>query len=285
MKTNLKETTLAKGTLAEIFAEQGFAVIQQTLKEKIPQLKTAKSKVIGASGGKPDIVATFGLDFNKILSVVDKWYENRAERVEAYKGLNDYLANVKQGFVVYTNAKDYSLIKNTGKNTYFFQGFSAGSSISLKHLEGVIANTPGGSQRIIGQIMSTMEGAVYSDLKEQLEQRLCEKMAYFLFDDVLTIGKDTAASGHAIHLLMLDGIYIPLSYLFLLMAQAIEEVDKTPEDIFKVSIDPGEIKFPNGPWAPGDWIEQKNEAYKQIKIGATFLRNFVDVVRDMQNIF
>jgi hypothetical protein len=43
-------------------------------------------------------------------------------------------------------------------------------------------------------------------------------MAYFLFDDVLTIGKDTKAAGHAIHLLLLDGIYVPLSYLFFLMA-------------------------------------------------------------------
>jgi hypothetical protein len=37
-------------------------------------------------------------------------------------------------------------------------------------LEGVIGNTPGGSAEIIGMIMSTMEGAVYEDLKEVLEE-------------------------------------------------------------------------------------------------------------------
>jgi hypothetical protein len=93
-----------------------------------------------------------------------------------------------------------------------------------------------------------MDGAVYSDLKDDLEQELCEKMAYFLFDDVLTIGKDTTAAGHAIHLLMLDGIYIPLSYLFFLMARAIEDVERDPDDIFKITITPGSIAFPDGPW-------------------------------------
>ena len=107
-------------------------------------------------------------------------------------------------------------------------------------------------------------------------------MAYFLFDDVLTIGKDTKAASHVIHLLMLDGVYVPLSYLFFLMARAIEDVNQNPDDIFKISIEPGSIAFPDGPWKPGDWYKQKQLAYSQIKIGAVFLKNFVDVVREMR---
>lgn len=275
-KSNLKENTTSKGTLAEILGERGFAAAQQALKTK-----GVSSKVIGAALGKADIVMTFGLDFGHILSIVDQHYNNRTETVEAYKSLNKYLSNIKSGFVVYTNAKDYSLVKNTGKG-YSFSGFSAGADISLRNLEGVISNTPGGSQTIIGQIMSTMEGAVYSDLKDELEQELCEKMAYFLFDDVLTIGKDTAAAGRAIHLLLLDGVYIPLSYLFFLMARAIDEVDKNPDDIFRITITPGSIKWPDGPWPPGAWYEQKQIAYDQIKIGATFLKKFVDVIREVK---
>lgn len=281
MKSSLGESTTAKGTLAEIFTEWGFAAVSQLMKEQIPQLKETSSQRIGMAGGKADIVTTFGLDFSQILPIVERHYANRAETVEAYKQLNRYLNNIKSGFIVYTNAKDYSLIRNTGKG-YSFGGFSTGSDISLASLEGVIANTPGGSQEIIGQIMSTMDGAVYSDLKDDLEQELCEKMAYFLFDDVLTIGKDTAAAGHAIHLLMLDGIYIPLSYLFFLMARAIEDVERDPDDIFKITITPGSIAFPDGPWQPGDWQRQKEIAYSQIKIGATFLKSFVDVIREMR---
>ena len=81
---------------------------------------------------------------------------------------------------------------------------------------------------------------------------------------------------------MLDGVYIPLSYLFFLMARAIEDVNQNPDDIFKITIQPGKIKYEEGPWEPGMWTDQKQTAYSQIKIGATFLKNFVDVVREMR---
>ena len=86
-------------------------------------------------------------------------------------------------------------------------------------------------------------------------------MAYFLFDDVLTIGQDTKAGSHVIHMMLLDGVYIPLSYMFLLMAEAIEEVDKDTDDIFDITIKPGNIKYPNPPWTPGMWTAQKDEGY------------------------
>ena len=70
--------------------------------------------------------------------------------VDAYKQLGKYLEKMNDGFIVYTNAKDYSLVKDKGNGGYFFQGFSAGSAISLRALEGVISNTPGGSAEIIG---------------------------------------------------------------------------------------------------------------------------------------
>ena len=69
-------------------------------------------------------------------------------------------------------------------------------------------------------------------------------MSYFLFDDVLTIGKPTVASSKAIHLTLLDGVYIPLSYLLFLMAEAIEEVAQEPSNIFDVTIESGKIAYP-----------------------------------------
>jgi hypothetical protein len=92
--------------------------------------------------------------------------------------------------------------------------------------------------------MSTMEGAIWSDSKGALEEELCSKMAYLLFDDVLTIGKTTPAAQKAIHLTLLDGVYIPLSYLFFLMADAIEDTVQNPEEIFNITISPGAIAFP-----------------------------------------
>jgi len=160
----------------------------------------------------------------KILDIVDKHYKGREETIDAYKELNRHLARMDDGFIVYTNAKDYSLIKDKGDGSYFFKGFSAGEAISLGTLEGVIERTPGGSADIIGQIMNTMDGAIWAGKQGELEAELCSKMAYLLFDDVMTIGKTTAASGRAIHLTLLDGVYIPLSYMFFLMADAIRDV-------------------------------------------------------------
>ena len=281
LKKSLKETTTAKGTLGEIIGEKVAAAAVASIEGTGVKVNFA-SKVIGSAGGKADFVMTFGLDMSKILDVVDKHYKGREETVDAYKGLNEYLRKMDDGFVVYTNAKDYSLIENKGKGKYFFDGFSAGSPMSLGTLEGVIVNTPGGSADMIGQIMSTMDGAIYSGEIGRLETELCSKMAYFLFDDVLTIGKPTAASGRAIHLMYLDGVYVPLSYMLYLLADAIEDVSQDPKDIFDITINPGAIKYPNPPWEPGMWIDQKATAYEQIKISAKFLKSFRDVITGLR---
>ena len=297
IKKSLKETTTAKGTLGEIFGNEAMLVIQNGLKGGSNYTISMKSKVVGSAGGKADIVATFGIDMAPLLEIIDRHYKNREETVEKYKELNNRLRNIKDGFIVYTNAKDYSLVKDKGNGGYFFSGFSAGSDISLKSFEGVIQNTPGGSREIIGEIMNTMSGAVLDDQKERIESELCEKMAYFLFDDITTIGKETAASSHAIHLLLLDGVYIPLSYLFYLMGTAVSQVGENKkyeaEDIFNIMITPGKTYYPssgkeaeNFDWtnngAGGLWTDQKARAYDQIKIGAKFLKQFVDIVTEIK---
>ena len=297
IKKSLKETKKAKGTLAEILGNEAMLVIQKGLKNGSNYTISMDSKVVGDAGGKADIVATFGIDMEPLLEIINRHYNNRAETVERYKELGNRLKNMKSGFIVYTNVKDYSLIKDKGNGGYFFSGFSAGSDISLKNLEGVIKNTPGGSQEIIGEIMNTMSGAVLDDQKERIESELCEKMEYFLFDDVTTIGKDSAASSHAIHLLLLDGVYIPLSYLFYLMGTAVSQVGENKkyeaEDIIDIMISPGKTLYPssgkeaeNFDWtnngAGGLWTNQKIAAYDQIKIGAKFLKQFVDIVTEIK---
>ena len=281
IKKSLNETTFAKGTLGEIIGEKVAAAAVASIEGTGVKVNFA-SKVVGRAGSKADFVMSFGLDMSKILDVVDKHYKGREATVDAYKGLNEYLRKMDDGFIVYTNAKDWSLVEKRGRNKRYFEGFSAGSPISLGTLEGVIANTPGGSADMIGQIMSTMDGAIYSGEIGRLETELCSKMAYFLFDDVLTIGKPTAASSRAIHLMYLDGVYVPLSYMLYLLADAIEDVSQDPRDIFDITINPGSIKYPNPPWEPGMWHDQKATAYEQIKISAKFLKSFRDVIAGLR---
>lgn len=281
VKTSLKESTVAKGTLGEIMAKYVTSVAINEIQQAGVKV-SFNAEVVGASRGKPDVVMTFDADISKVLDVINKHYKNRPERVDAVKSLNEYLRKLDKGFIVYTNVKDWSLVKNKGKGGYFFEGFSAGSPISLNNFKGVISNTPGGSAELIGQIINTLKGAVWSERKPELEQEICSKMAYLLFDDVTTIGKPTAASEHTIHLLYLDGIYVPLSLMFSLMSEAIIEVSINPEDLFKVTIQAGSISFPNPPWGYDKWVEQRSIAMDNIKISATFLKNFADVISSLR---
>ena len=282
----MKESTYQHGTLAEIIGEKAVNLALSKMKDGKNYKIISGSKVVGGSGGKADIVATLGFGLDRVLDIVEKTYDSRVERVNAYKEIGQRLANIKDGFIVYTNVKDYTLGSSFG-------GFKSGSEMSLGSLRGVLKNTPGGSEKIIGEIMNTMSGAVLEDDIDRIENELCEKMAYFLFDDVTTIGKDTKASAHAIHLMLLDGVYIPLSYLFFLMGRAIEEVGRggrfSPDKIFDITITPGETKYPSKGeeaeqfnWQPGMWMDQKKIAYNQVKIGAIFLRNFTDMISEVK---
>jgi hypothetical protein len=64
IKSSLKETTTAKGTLAEILGDQGVGAVFQKLRQKFPDIEVPYHKVVGSAGGKADIVLTFGLDYS-----------------------------------------------------------------------------------------------------------------------------------------------------------------------------------------------------------------------------
>lgn len=282
-KKTAKQTVIAKkirddgytrGEIGEIMAQKVAEIMAGAVGGKVEKT--------GNFGGKSDITMTFGFDDSSVMDVIKKGYNDRGKRVEAYKTLNERLRKLGEGsFIVYTNVKDYSLFSG-------FEGFSTGEALNLQSLEGVISNTPSGSQELISYIMSTMEGAMYADQKGVIEEELAQKMAFLLFDDVTTIGVPSASSDHAIHLMMLDGVYIPLSYLFFLLSNSISQVDQeiksTPKEVIDVEINAGSIAFPTGKpsnsykWGKMLWLEQKQIAYEQIKIKAKFLANFRDVI-------
>lgn len=274
----IKSDTYKHGTLAEYLGEYAAAVAAQVLGQDGINVQTSS---LGVAGGRPDYTLGIGLDekiFQEIIDELGTKHQDRIETVTKAKEISQKLANVKEGFLIYTNVKDYTLGGN-------FSGFSAGSEMSLGDLSQIISHTPGGSMELIASIMSTMEKAIYSDKKDEIENEVASKMAYFLFDDVTTIGQETKASEHSIHLMLLDGIYIPLSYMFFLMARAIRETSESESKvrkIFNVSIVPGEIAYENGPWGMEKWLKQREIALEQIKISAKFLKSFIDIVREVK---
>ena len=84
IKKSIKESTTAKGTLAEILGEKAASAVVSGMKSSGMNINYS-SKVIGSAGGKADIVMTFNMDMSKILEVVDKHYQGREETVDAYK--------------------------------------------------------------------------------------------------------------------------------------------------------------------------------------------------------
>ena len=73
-----------------------------------------------------------------------------------------------------------------------------------------------------------MEGAIQSgdkeNMREELNNTIAEAVAYLLFDDWSTIG-DIQTGTQGIHVLSLDGLMIPLSYLLTATGEAMIETD------------------------------------------------------------
>lgn len=125
---------------------------------------------------------------------------------------NKYLKQLNDNFIIYTNAKSYSLSSS-------FKGFSGGGSRPLKEAPAII-NAAGGSASmdVVKAAYQTAAGAFRagdSGPTESLKAGLMGAIAHLLFDDWNTIGGDiggiTGSGATAIHALHLDGIDIPLS--------------------------------------------------------------------------
>ena len=142
-------------------------------------------------------------------------------------------------------------------------------------------------------IANAMKDAVFGDEKHRqaILEMITQDMANFLFDDVYTVGKKMANKGATlIHLMNLDGIYIPMSYLLLLLAEAFEEGNKRNyKDIFYPTIKYPSILYPTGGeghedenvWTYEDWKRQREDALDKIVISAHFARSLDEIVKEL----
>ena len=93
-----------------------------------------------------------------------------------------------------------------------------------------------------------------------------------------------------LHLMYLNGIYVPLSCILWLLAEAFEDSEKYDyKDLFRVTLSYKEsnILYPTGNpkgsyrWTNADWAEQKQAALDGIHIKAKLLKDFEQFVGDM----
>lgn len=287
-KVNL--TTSIKGGVQQgLMAE----ALSQVISEASIKLNTGNSKFtteqVGSIGAKPDVVVGFQLNVDTITGIMTNDRFNGADREmnrKRFIEVNEHLKRLNKGMIIYSNVKDYAL----GQNFKRRGGFSTGGDMKLDTYANIMKKTK--ASEFVGAIANAMDEAVFGDEKHRqaILEMITQDMANFLFDDVFTVGKEMTDGATAIHLMNLDGVYIPVSYLLLLLAEAFEQEDKKNyRDIFYPTIRYTKILYPHGgeghegdnKWTYDDWLKQRNDALNKITIGATFARSFVDIVKEL----
>ena len=240
----------------------------------------------GGYGIKSDNMYLYGIDTGPIVDVLERIKDtDREHNIEKAEEINKYLRTLDDGFIVYSNAKNYTM------STKFFKeaGFSAGAEISAQTYLEVMKKVNKNVRTFIGVMINSMKDAVGEnmDLYDTVCQNLAQDIAMMLFDDYETVGKDFQKTGvKSIHIMDLNGIFLPLSFFFDLMARAIDEIGKAPEGLVKVEYrTPKKIKYDTNKEiqqarARGEapWASQKEEALRDTKISYHFLKDFRDIL-------
>lgn len=254
-----------------------------TVNEIISSLKKAKNVRInnggavhtGATGMKADNIIAFNIDPNIIQETIETNESVSRERnYQMIKELGEKISKIDNGFIVYSNAKNYSLNEN-------FHGFSSGNKLTLGQFQNLLSHVQENINTFVGGIMQTMSGAIGEDMRHSFQTWIAEDIAYFLFDDFETVGLPQT-SGTSLHIFNLDGILVPLSFFLWLLADAIEKGTRNPHDIVKAQINSGTIKWTEeqSVYTKEMWIEQKNDALNNITISVSFLQDFKDIMKE-----
>lgn len=244
----------------------------------------------GVGEMKADNITLFEIDPQVVEDTIKPLLSSEVSReknVEIIKKLGEKLKDFTDGFIVYTNTKNYSLTKD-----FESHGFHSGQDISLKTFDKLVRDVQPNNEVFLDAIANTSAGAYFDDpdQRERLEMIIATDIAYLLFDDVKALGlpEDGAQS---LHIFDLDGIYIPLSYLLFKLAKSIQ---MGLNDQFRLKrLVNTHIKYSNGAdkilyeededkmW-PTKWNEQRDFNQANIKIGAYFLSNLRDIIASLE---
>ena len=275
---------------------QSYEALRQTILTYISSIAQGKKSVGFMSGPKlikSDNTFVYGVDDPSIFDplINSSGPTGRETFIKDAEIFGKQLSKFKDSLVTYSSAKLYeTLIDNLSDPSKKFKGYSAGSDISLQTFANIMdQRVDTNIKTFVGTIMQTIPGAIGSSLKPSLEKAIAYDFAYLLFDDFQTIGFDSG-DGASIHLLDLNGVFIPLSVLMRVFAGSMQQFVDNPTRLINITIQtPEGIKFKTAKeesaWRKQEseppWRAQKNEALKEIKIGMTFLQDFKEFLLGM----
>ena len=235
---------------------------------------------------------------NKLLDEGKK--TSRQSNIETVQKIEGILERGNdQGFIVYSSDKNYLQLRKKKDGSFYESAYSAGGSQSLRLFEPILAEATQSGDRasvLLQGIMQTLKGrnnhpgAIGENDKTNMEERLAQYFAYFLFDDLEFIGQNKVGSSNyrSIHLMNLNGIYVPLSVLMSLYAEALRnefsEAKMRPTSFVKVTISSPEIEYDyykNSAKPINAWAIQRNEALNKTQVHLYFLKSLRDVLNGL----
>lgn len=238
-----------------------------------------KSTHTGSTGMKADWI----INEAKLTINFDQWLENNnfGTREKDIAAINKLLNNVDDGFIVFVNAKNYTL----GADFYRRGGFSAGKPISLNTFYNMTFES---AKDLVFMAQQLVKGAIGENNHEKVETAFARAIASALWDDFSINNQLRDNSSGSIHLFNLNGVYIPLSFYFRLLSEAFLEGANT-KDLVSVNIQSPEAEFNTDPaynwelerqrWglehgAGSMWAYQRDQSLQKTKISYHFLETF-----------
>lgn len=261
---------------------------------------TAKVFHSGQKGLTPDIIMTIGVEDEslnrlneQVKEIINETQSNegKSTMIKDLSKLGEALSNTKDSLIIYVNNKLYSLNDN-------FSGYSAGTARNLKEFLSNIPNEYNINGLLTAAINTTKDSLNTPSAKEAISGKLASLIAFYLFDDYVTLGNQIAAEnqGFGIHLMYLNNTYVPLSVLLQQLDQAIQAARISYRSTVNVSINIPEVKplynartygKPSGPDDDSPqtvikhWTKQRNSAQRaadKITIKVKFFQNMKNII-------
>ena len=243
---------------------------------------------------KADNIYTIGIDEQKMKKFFEEKFgyeeENsiRARNIEKIRELQTSLKDTNNGFIIYSSDKSYTINDNFssrggfGGNAQSLENFLHTMSLTNRNIN---KNLP----LMFGAIVQSCKGAIGDKQNLQdFEDKIAQDLAFMLFDDFDTIGKEMQNVGvNSLHIMNLNGILLPLSFILFLMAKAVRNADKNIRSIVKVHISLPEILYSGTgelSWHFGNmekaWENQRKYVKKEAEITTYFLKDFNKIISE-----
>ena len=260
----------------------------RVFQKKLP--KGIKTSLVGtgASGAKADNLLTIGIELTDeqvaLLTAASSPSQSsvRGQNIKRMEEFHKSLENSKQqGYIVEISDKNYNL---TASSFDTDGGFTAQRKFKLNNLKDTLEKSRVRHDKIQDLIFILSNSGTDMINEKNYDEALhylATLIAYILFDDI-EIQNYIPTQTQAIHLLNLDGVYIPLSVFLEATYQGFIALSAIPTDFVKLSfheetktlkgVSSNEVKTQN------HWVEFHNKRMAHTYIDIHFFRSFTEFI-------